>query len=348
MQSHVRIDLNNSGIGTSRDATRLSLTPCSRRVHVFIARYRETESLHRLLARVLASLEPRCSNVTVINNHPTNVRDSEMHSLPPRVRVHHNSLRLTETFGQLARTWNEALVNGFGHDLLHPKVDLLITLHADAELRIDWWSALQVHINSCHFLQMGRGDELVAYTPEAVRRIGLWDERFTGTTHQEFDYFLRAHLWFPEHTCISDPLHCRFAHPLPEANVRRVLNLSASNGFQRLVSGGWPAQSWEAQSREHAVQHTELILRRKWCSTLGDKWCSNVRRCTTPNHLMDPMVLNVRRESILGCILPHTPRPLLYMPFEEMMLGCARNNLPLDAGSTGRAAGNTKYSHGAS
>ena len=65
-------------------------------------------------------------------------------------------------------------------------------------------------MSGCDFLQVGRGDELMVYTPDAVKTIGLWDERYTGIVIQEGDYFTRARLCLPARACIHDEIHHRF------------------------------------------------------------------------------------------------------------------------------------------
>ena len=51
------------------------------------------------------------------------------------------------------------------------------------------------------------GDNLVSYTPFAVKKIGIWDENFFGVQYKEADYWLRALIFNKEKSCINDILH---------------------------------------------------------------------------------------------------------------------------------------------
>ena len=47
----------------------------------------------------------------------------------------------------------------------------------------------------------------MSYTPEAVRKIGMWDENFFGVQYKEADYWIRALIFNKEKSCINDTLH---------------------------------------------------------------------------------------------------------------------------------------------
>ena len=54
------------------------------------------------------------------------------------------------------------------------------------------------------FYTSGNGDAVCAYRPEAVKNIGLWDERFCNIGYHEYDYFMRAVIYNGEFTSIND------------------------------------------------------------------------------------------------------------------------------------------------
>jgi hypothetical protein len=51
------------------------------------------------------------------------------------------------------------------------------------------------------------GDNLVSYTPDAVKNIGMWDENFASTVYKEADYWIRALIFNKEKSFINDTLH---------------------------------------------------------------------------------------------------------------------------------------------
>ena len=57
------------------------------------------------------------------------------------------------------------------------------------------------------------GDNIVSYTPDAVRKIGLWDEQFSGGGHREADYYLRAMCFNGKKSLINDTMHGRVWNP---------------------------------------------------------------------------------------------------------------------------------------
>ncbi|MFB6198152.1 MAG: hypothetical protein ABEI52_07790, partial [Halobacteriaceae archaeon] len=56
----------------------------------------------------------------------------------------------------------------------------------------DQWANRLIELHEEYSLvQNGLGDEFVSYLPEAVKNIGLWDERYIFSYHAA-DYFSRA------------------------------------------------------------------------------------------------------------------------------------------------------------
>ena len=58
------------------------------------------------------------------------------------------------------------------------------------------------------------GDNFISYTPQAIRRIGLWDERYCGISSQEMDYFIRAFKYHREGSSINDYYHDLVLNPI--------------------------------------------------------------------------------------------------------------------------------------
>ena len=79
----------------------------------------------------------------------------------------------------------------------------------------------------------------MCYAPDAVKKIGMWDERFVPSFYHECDYFLRALIYNKAHSSINDHHHCRVVNPVdfclvewPPANEQRLeaKNASLSQG----------------------------------------------------------------------------------------------------------------------
>lgn len=67
------------------------------------------------------------------------------------------------------------------------------------------------------------GDSVCAWRPEAVKKIGMWDERFVSISHKEADYYIRALMYNKEKSCIGDRAHQRFinAHDYLELETQQ-------------------------------------------------------------------------------------------------------------------------------
>ena len=229
-----------------------------------------------------------------------------------RVALHPGGLRLMRSHGQLARSWNEAITTGLV-DLDNPQMDAVVTIQADAALEPTWWTAIEdvFRRSSCQLLTFGRGDEMLVYRPEAVRRIGLWDERFSGITNQEGDYYARARLHYPEGSCLHDVGHHRIFTPLEDWRevLSRILDTSKSRtGYERMLDrqGADPdrakMQAMEARSWN--------LWRRKWRHL-----------ATTHPQLWQPLLewKNVTYSPTASrpCPKPASPQEPLYTPFED-------------------------------
>lgn len=181
-------------------------------INIYIVTYRSPVDLDNNIASILASGAD--VRINVINNH------SEFFLAPEHERVVtvlHNRLRPDFSTGDLARNWNAALLHGF-RDLKNPASDVVITVQDDVLFKADWLPRLLDLHRRYSFITMGAGDAFCSYLPEAVRKIGLWDERFCNIGFQEGDYFLRALIYNREHSSINDRIHGRL-HNAVEGNA---------------------------------------------------------------------------------------------------------------------------------
>ena len=168
-----------------------------RQIRVFIVIYKDLKNLQRLLLSIAHSdLLKHTHEVVVINNYgclKDLIERIRAENSRLNLRIIDNSVRPDFATGHLARDWNTALIQGF-KDLDDPISDVVVLMQGDTNVKASWASTLwDHHINqNFSFLQAGAGDEIHSYTAEAVRDIGIWDERFCGIGFQEADYFFRA------------------------------------------------------------------------------------------------------------------------------------------------------------
>jgi GT2 family glycosyltransferase len=124
--------------------------------------------------------------VNVIANHSAVKVHDEFQD---KVNIIYNNLRLDESTGYLSRNWNQAILLGF-KSLRNPACDVLIAAQDDTIYYKNWLKKLLKLHNKYSFITYGWGDNFCSYLPEAVKKVGLWDERFI-TTHHAAEYFYR-------------------------------------------------------------------------------------------------------------------------------------------------------------
>ena len=162
------------------------------KIKIYIVTYKNSIDLNNNLKSLFSSnLNGKNLKINIINNH------SDFHlsnKYINRVNILHNTLRPDCSTGHLSRNWNQAIINGF-KDLNNPDCDILIHCQDDILWSKDWLSKLiEIHKKYTFFTGQA-GDAICSYTPEAVKNIGLWDERFCSIGFHEMEYFTRAYLY---------------------------------------------------------------------------------------------------------------------------------------------------------
>ena len=181
------------------------------KIRLYIVTYNHPAFLNRNLSSLFKSdINKFDHEIFIINNHSNFSLREEYRD---RVRVLHNVLRPDWSTGHLTRNWNQALINGF-EDLENPACDLVVHAQDDLDWTENWVSFLIDSHKKYGFICIGTGDALCSYTPEAVKRIGLWDERFPWGYHVA-DYHVRAAKYYGEKSSINDLGHGRVWNPLP-------------------------------------------------------------------------------------------------------------------------------------
>lgn len=183
------------------------------KIKLYIVTYNNNNILNDWALKTLFESDfPLSNEVYIINNH------SNLYIEPQyinKVKILNNDLRPDFSTGHLARTWNQAIINGFV-SLNEPDCDLVIACQNDTKFCKNWFSRLLIIIlkNGFKYITCGAGDQLQIFTADAIKNIGLYDERFCNLQYHEGDYLLRALLSFNEFSSINDFFHRRVINPI--------------------------------------------------------------------------------------------------------------------------------------
>jgi FkbM family methyltransferase len=176
------------------------------KIKIFIVTYNNPKMLNQCVKSIFFNtgvVEQSNIQVYVINNHSNFELDE---AYQDKVTVFHNVVRPDFSTGHLSRSWNQAIINGFV-DLNNPHCDILITCQDDTLFSNHFIQKIVELHKQYDFFTCGAGDNFVSYTPNAIKRIGLWDERYCGIAYQEKDYFTRAYKYHKEKSSINDYYH---------------------------------------------------------------------------------------------------------------------------------------------
>ena len=176
------------------------------KIKVYIVTYRNDLALNQCLGHLYESDATNYDLETIVVNNYGILNDIDT-SDGEKIRVVNNQARPDWSHGHLARNWNECLIDGFV-ELERPDCDLVVLVQNDTVIHKNCFSNLIESHRDYDFIQAGVGDQFMSFTPDAVRHIGLFDERFCRV-HQETDYFKAAISFHGEKSSINDPHHER-------------------------------------------------------------------------------------------------------------------------------------------
>ena len=161
------------------------------KIKQYIVTYNNSLQINNCLDSIFSKLskeELSILEIYIINNHSNLEINKEYLD---NITILNNNLRPDFSTGHLARNWNQAIINGF-QNLNNPDCDIVITNQDDTIFKENYINQIiELHKNF-DLIQFGWGDNFISYTPNAIKRIGLWDERFCNIGYQEADYLLRA------------------------------------------------------------------------------------------------------------------------------------------------------------
>jgi len=180
------------------------------KIQVGIVSYNNPVDLNNLIHSLLVSdLTQHMFYIEVINNHSNFILNP---AVEPYVHVIHNTVRPDWSTGHISKDYNSILVRGF-QDLDNPDADLVIIIQEDNIVKPDFISRLIGLHNTYNYIASGIGGQLMSFTPEAIKKIGLFDERISSVGSHDTDYFVRAIIWNRAGSSINDVGQERVINP---------------------------------------------------------------------------------------------------------------------------------------
>lgn len=236
---------------------------------IAIVTYNNEEHINRNLGTLFASDIPSDTRVEIINNHSNFHLHDEFQN---RVTVLHNYLRPDWSTGHISRDYNSALVRNFV-SLVEPAVEWVVTSQDDVVWKPDWFSRMMQisHDRNFNFITSGIGDSIVAVTAEAIRNVGLWDERICNIGWHEGDLWTRAVMWNRGRSSINDWGHGRLLNPCDEGRMGEEPGQPA-HGIARLDSI-FIQQPYRNEDQNKAIDPRRWV--NEWTIPVwADKWGS--------------------------------------------------------------------------
>ena len=208
-------------------------------IKIYVVTYKNEHLLDKCLDSLFESdLMEYKHEINVINNFGI------IESKNNKYKVLNNVCRPDHSTGHLSRNWNQGIINGFGN-LNAPCSTIVVCCQNDTEFQQNWCTQLLILHFIYDFITMGAGDEFHSYTPNAIKKIGIWDERFCSIEYQEGDFFLRAKIYDPLKSSINDPYHDRVHNAIPNFILKKTLC-----GYERKDDEHMKAMSHRAVSRK--------------------------------------------------------------------------------------------------
>jgi len=239
------------------------------RVAISVVTYNSPEELNNNIRSIsesdLMELNP---HIEIINNH-SNFFLSE--SLLDNVReIHHNTLRPDFSTGHLARDWNSAIVRSIG-ELGNPRHDLIVLSQDDVIFKKDFFEKVEPLLEEYDFITSGWGDSVLVMQPAIVKKIGLFDERFSFIGFHEADYFLRCLMHHRQRTSLNDYFHDRVWQPCDNGEYK-LLKECIEFKIQRADTDFISIPPYDDERAGRSVKRTQGFYTRLGQRLWGNKW----------------------------------------------------------------------------
>jgi hypothetical protein len=230
------------------------------KITLFVVTYKNDKVLNEMVLKSLhdSKYPHDLVNVKILNNFGDRIEIDDKFK-PLINEIHHNTIRLDNSTGHLARDWNHGIMNAFV-SLKKPRCDAVILLQNDTIMKEDWYLIAKKCVNEFSYCSFGCGDQCQIVRPDAIARIGMFDERFCNIGFQECDYFIRAVLREKERCSINDPSHGRIF------NQRSDLNpiVPTISGFLRRDSHHMESFNFHHVSKSFLIE--------KWGAPIVPPW----------------------------------------------------------------------------
>jgi hypothetical protein len=196
------------------------------KIKLYIVTYRRDDVLNQNLRTLWAGTRhPEWLEVTVISNHPE--VQVEPGNLRPNLRVLINHTRHANSWGYLGRDWNFGIIDAFNTWKNPESVDWCVLAQNDVEW-LPGWDTWLAGCKDLDLISQPVGDAVVALNIEAVRRVGLFDERFCTLHFHDIDYLNRAAVALKARASVND---CHFGEIAAWNPVGNVLIKTSATGF---------------------------------------------------------------------------------------------------------------------
>jgi len=176
-----------------------------KKIKLYIATYKRNDVLAETLDCLFESdfTEVCDGEVFVLSNH-TSIEIQDRHK--DKVKVIRNEGRPDWSNGNLSESWNQALVHGF-KDLKKPDCDYVVTFQNDALVDKNWCSNVIKFHEKFDYIKGQFGDNVMSFSPEHIKKVGLYDERFCSIQFKEADFDIRSMQRNKDRIYLNDIMH---------------------------------------------------------------------------------------------------------------------------------------------
>lgn len=283
------------------------------RISIFFITYKNNFELNQTINSMdHKQIQKYNPEITVINNSP-NFPVVFDRNYDFKIKILNNNTRADFSTGHLSRNWNQCLINGF-ENIENPKNDIVLCCQNDVRFKSNFIDLLLENHMKFNFITCGEGDATHSYTIDAVKKVGLWDERFCNIGYHELDYWIRNFIYNKENCSINDlaqlnsPIYDKIMNGInPENNI---LNVSAAvTGFKR----NCPYHQLSCQY--HKI--SENVLYEKWRLSSDDKNCIIQNKLINLDNEYNKFLYLHYHKKIPDNYQPSTKQYMFYPYFEK-------------------------------
>lgn len=159
---------------------------------VWINTYNRSKELNENIRSIREELDDRYQ-INIINNHSVFCLEEDYGN----VKVHHNMMRPDESWGYLARSWNQCYYLGLD------KTEYILVSQDDMIFRPGWLDLIN-NTRPYSFYSAPVGDVAHMTSRDAFLRVGWWDERFIAMDYHDYDYFGRVYQRMHDDSSVVD------------------------------------------------------------------------------------------------------------------------------------------------